>query len=62
MPRGLLLAFQAAQRSQFDGAQRMGSGDAALEPGDMEQTARKIDLTPFEPAKLADAQAMTVGD
>jgi hypothetical protein len=62
MPRGLLLAFQAAQRPQLDTAQRMGSRDAALEPGDVKQTAREIDLTPFEPAKLADAQAMTVGD
>jgi hypothetical protein len=38
----------------------MGGGDAALEADDMEQTAREIDLTPFEPAELADAQAMPV--
>jgi hypothetical protein len=40
----------------------MGGGDAALETGDMEQSAREIDLAPFEPAKLADAQAVSIGD
>src|SRR6516162_3225079 len=40
----------------------MSGGDAALEPGDMEQTTREIDLAPFEPAQLADAQAVPVGD
>ena len=28
----------------------------------MEQTAREVDLAPFEPAKLADAQAVSVGN
>src|SRR5215472_6037077 len=62
VPRGLLFAFEAAQRPQLDAAQWMGGGDAALEPDDMQQTAREIDLAPFEPAKLADAQTMPVGD
>ena len=46
MPRGLLLALEVAQRAQLDAAQRMGSGDAALEPDDMEQTAGEINLAP----------------
>ena len=62
VPGRLLLAFEAAQRPQLDAAQWMGAGDAALGPDDMEQTAREIDLAPFEPTELADAQAMPVGD
>ena len=54
--------FEAAQRSQLDAAQRMGCRDATLEPDDMEEPAGEIDLAPFEPAKLTDAQAVPVGD
>src|SRR6516165_12438211 len=62
MSRGFLFALQTAQRPQLDAAQWVGGGDAALEADDTQQTAREVDLAPFEPTELADAQAMPIGD
>ena len=57
-----LLSSQPAERAQLLTAQRVNRGDTVLQPGDVQKPVAEINLVPGQCAKLANPQAVAVGD
>ncbi len=58
---GALLALEPSQGSDLGPSKGVGGGQAALEPGDVEQAGGEIHLLPAERHHLAHAEAVAVG-
>src|SRR5215467_7229423 len=57
-----ILPLQPAQRSQFRPAQRMHGSHPVLEPGDVHQALRKVDLVPAQTHQFRYPQGVAVAD